>query len=139
MATMMNQADILAFLTSHGVQPLGDWQPGSAVLYVVEDPYRTDTMHYGDLPHRLRPSVARIDRPDSVESGERAVDKDGVWTEMFRIVNGTGGPVDYYAIDADTHAVTFVKSSTSVRDNGYPYVAPRNLLFRAKDELFPKS
>ena len=136
---MMSQADIVAFLTAHGVEPLGEWRPGEPVLYVVEDPYRTDTSHYGDLPKRLRPSVARLDRPDSIEPKARAVDKDGVWTEIFRIVNGTGGQVDYYAIDPDTHAIAFVKSSPSIRDKDYPYVAPANLLFRAKDALFPKA
>jgi hypothetical protein len=136
---MMNQADIVAFLTARGIEPLRDWRPGEAVLYVVEDPFRTDTSHYGDLPGRLRPSVARIDRPDSVEAGERAVGRDGVWFEMFRIVNASGGQVDYYAIDPDTHAVTFVRSSASVRDRGYPYVASGTMLFRAADALFPKA
>ena len=136
---MMSQADILAFLTANGVEPLAQWRPGEPILYIVEDPFRTDTSHYGELPKRLRPSVARLDRPDSIESQARAVDKDGVWTELFWIVNGTGGQVDYYAIDPDTHAITFVKSSPSIRDKSYPYVAPGNLLFRAKDALFPKS
>ena len=136
---MMSQADIVAFLTACGVAPLGEWRPGEALLYVVEDPYRTDTSHYGALPHRLRPSIARIDDPDSVEPGERAVGRDGVWTQMIRIVNGSGGQVDYYAIDPNTHGVTFVHSSDSKRDTGYPYVAPGNLLFRAKDALFPKA
>lgn len=136
---MMGQADILAFLTAHGVEPLGEWRPGEPVLYVVEDSYRTDTSHYGELPKRLRPSIARIDRPDSVEAGERAVGKGGVWFQMVRIVNETGGQVDYYAIDPDTHAVTFVNSSPSIRDKDYPYVAPGNLLFRAKNALFPKA
>ena len=136
---MMSQADIVSFLASHGVEPLGEWHPGEPLLYVVEDPYRTDTSHYGELPTRLRPSVARIDNPDSVEAGERAVGKDGAWFQMVRIVNESGGQVDYYAIDPDTHAVTFVKSSPSIRDKAYPYVAPGNLLFRASDALFPKS
>jgi hypothetical protein len=136
---MMNQADIVSFLTAHGIAPLGEWRPGEPVLYVVEDPYRTDTAHYGELPKRLRPSLARLDNPDSVDSSDRAVDSAGAWTEIFRIVNETGGQVDYYAIDPDTHAVTFVKSSASKRDQGYPYVAPGTLLFRANDDLFPKS
>jgi hypothetical protein len=136
---MINQADIISFLASHGVEPLGEWHPREPILYVVEDAYRTDTAHYGELPEQLRPSIARLDNPDSVDPGERAVDKDGIWTEMFRIVNETGGQVDYYVIDPDTHAVTFVKSSSSKRDEGYPYVAPGTLLFRAKDALFPKS
>jgi hypothetical protein len=136
---MMNQADIVSFLTSHGIGPLGEWRPGEPVLYVIEDPFRTDTAHYGELPKRLRPSVARLDNPDSIDSGDRAVDKDGVWTEIFKIVNESGGQVDYYAIDPDTHAVTFIKSSSSKRDKGYPYVAPGSLLFRANDGLFPKS
>lgn len=136
---MLNQADIVSFLTSHGVEPLGQWRPGEPVLYVIEDPFRTDTSHYGDLPERLRPSIARLDNPDSIEAGERAVDKHGAWTVIFRIVNETGGQVDYYAIDPHTHAVTFVRSSSTIRDKDYPYVAPGRLLFRAKDELFPKS
>jgi hypothetical protein len=136
---MMSQADIISFLTSHGVEPLGEWRPGEPVLYVIEDPYRTDTSHYKELPKRLRPSIARIDNPDSVGSRDRAVDRHGAWTEIFRIVNETGGQVDYYAIDPDTHAITFVRSSSSIRDQSYPYVAAGTLLFRAKDELFPKS
>jgi hypothetical protein len=136
---MMNQADIISFLTSHGVEPLGEWRPGEPLLYVIEDPYRTDTAHYKELPEQLRPSIARLDNPDSVDSSDRAVDKHGAWTRIFRIVNETGGQVDYYAIDPDTHAVTLIKSSSTIRDKGYPYVAPGTLLFRAKDELFPKS
>jgi hypothetical protein len=136
---MMNQADIVSFLTSHGIGPLGEWRPGEPILYVIEDPFRTDTAHYGELPKRLRPSIARLDTPNSIVSSERAVDKDGLWTEIFKIVNETGGQVDYYAIDPDTHAVTFIKSSPSKRDKDYPYVAPGTLLFRANDELFPKS
>jgi hypothetical protein len=136
---MMNQADIVSFLTSHGIAPLGEWRPGEPLLYVIEDPYRTDTAHYGELPKRLRPSLARLDNPDSIVSSDRAVDSAGVWTEIFKIVNETGGQVDYYAIDPDTHAVTFIKSSPSKRDKDYPYVAPGTLLFRANDELFPKS
>ena len=136
---MMSQADIVAFLTARGIAPLAEWRPGEPLLYVVEDPYRTDTAHYGELPKRLRPSIARLDDPDSVDSSDRAVDGAGVWTEIFRIVNETGGQVDYYAIDPDTHAVTFIKSSASKRDRGYPYVAPGTLLFRADDALFPKA
>ncbi|HEY0311623.1 MAG TPA: hypothetical protein VGC56_03930 [Allosphingosinicella sp.] len=136
---MMGQADIVSFLAAHGVEPLGEWRPGEPLLYVVEDGYRTDTHHYGDMPRRLRPSVARLDNPDSVQSRDRAVDRHGVWTEVFKIVNESGGQVDYYAIDPDTHAVTFIRSSASKRDKTYPYVAPGNLLFRASDELFPKS
>jgi hypothetical protein len=136
---MMSQADIVSFLTAHGVESLGGWRAGEPILYVIEDPYRTDTAHYGELPKRLRPSIARLDSPDSVESRDRAVDKDGVWTEIFKIINETGGQVDYYAIDPDSHAVTFIRSSPSVRDKDYPYVAPASLLFRAKDELFPKA
>lgn len=136
---MMGQADIVSFLVAHGVEPLGEWRPGEPVLYVVEDPYRTDTSHYGELPKRLRPSIARLDDPNSIDSSDRAVGSDGTWTRIFKIVNETGGQVDYYAIDPDTHEVTFVRSSSSVRDKSYPYVAPGTLLFRAKDELFPKS
>jgi hypothetical protein len=136
---MMNQADIIAFLTSHGVEPLGEWQPGEAVLYVVEDGYRTETSHYKELPEPVRPSIARLDDPDSVEAGERAVGRDGKWTRMFRIVNESGGQVDYYAIDPDTHAVNFVRSSASIRHGSFPYVAPGTFLFRAKDALFPKA
>jgi hypothetical protein len=136
---MMSQADIISFLKSHGVEPLGEWRPGEPLLCVIEDPFRTDTAHYKELPHQLRPSIARLDNPDSVDSSDRAVDKDGAWTQIFRIINETGGQVDYYAIDLDTHAVTFVKSSSSKRDESYPYVAPGTLLFRAKDALFPKS
>ena len=136
---MMNQADIVSFLASHGVEPLGEWHPGEPILYVIEDAYRTDTAHYGELPNRLRPSIARLDNPDSIDSRDRAVDKNGRWTEIFRIVNETGGQVDYYAIDPVTHAVTFIKSSLSIRDKGYPYVAPGTFLFCAKDELFPKA
>jgi hypothetical protein len=136
---MMNQAEIVTFLAARGVEPLGEWRPGEAILYVVEDGYRTETAHYGDLPARLRPSVARLDNPDSVVAGERAVDKDGRWTAMVRIVNENGGQVDYYAIDRDTQAVTFVRSSSSTRDKDYPYVAPGALLFRAKDDLFPRA
>lgn len=136
---MMSQADIVSFLTARGIAPLGQWSPGEPLLYVVEDPYRTDTAHYSDLPHRLRPSVARLDDPDRLEPGDRAVDADGVWTDMVRIVNETGGQVDYYAIDPATHAVTFIRSSTSKRHRDYPYVAPANLLFRANDKVFPKA
>lgn len=135
----MSQADIVAFLASNGAEPLGEWRPGQPLLYVIEDPYRTDTAHYGDLPKRLRPSIARLDSPDSVESGDRAVDKEGRWSRIFRIVNQSGGQVDYYAIDPDSHEVTFIRSSPSKRDGDYPYVAPESLLFRAKDALFPKS
>jgi hypothetical protein len=35
--------------------------------------------------------------------------------------------------------VTFVRSSATVRDKGYPYVAPGTMLFRASDDLFPKA
>jgi len=136
---MMNQAEIIAFLARRGIEPLGEWRPGEAILYVVEDGYRTDTAHYGDLPGRLRPSVARLDNPDSVVAGERAVDRDGTWTTMVRIVNESGGQVDYYAIDPMTHEVAFVRSSASIRDKDYPYVAPGRLLFRADDGLFPKA
>jgi hypothetical protein len=136
---MMNQADIISFLTAHGVEPLGEWSPGEPLLYVVEDGYRTDTAHYRDLPNALRPSIARLDNPDSVEAGERAIGRDGVWTRLFRIVNESGGQVDYYAIDPDTHAITFVRSSSSIRDGTNPYVATGIFLFRAKDELFPKA
>lgn len=136
---MMNQADIVCFLTSHGIGPLGEWRPGEPILYVIEDLFRTDTAHYCELPKRLRPSIARLDNPNSIDSSDRAVDRDGVWTQIFKIVNETGGQVDYYAIDPDTHAVTFIKSSPSKRDKGYPYVASGTLLFRANDELFPKS
>jgi len=136
---MMSQAQIVAFLTARGVEPLGEWRPGEAILYVVEDGYRTDTAHYGDLPERLRPSVARLDAPDSVEAGERCVDRDGTWTRMMRIINESGGQVDYYAIDPGTQAVSFVRSSASIRDKDYPYVAPGRLLFRAADALFPKA
>jgi hypothetical protein len=136
---MMRQADIISFLASHGVEPLGEWRPGEPLLCVMEDAFRTDTAHYQDLAEQLRPSIARLDRPDSVDSSDRAVDKHGVWTEIFKIINETGGQVDYYAIDPDTHSVTFVKSSLSIRHKDYPYVAPGTLLFRAKDELFPKS
>ena len=136
---MMSQADIISFLTSHGVDPLEEWRPGQPLLCVIEDPFRTETSHYQDLPERLRPSIARLDNPDSVEASERSVDRHGVWTEIFRIVNDTGGQVDYYAIDPDTHAITLVKSGSTKRDETYPYVAPGNLLFRARDELFPKS
>lgn len=136
---MMGQADIVAFLAAHGVEPLGEWRPGEPLLYVIEDAYRTDTHVYRDLPRPLRPSVARLDHPDSVRSGDRSVDRHGVWTELFKIVNGTGGQVDYYAIDPDTHGVTFIRSSPSKRDKDYPYVAPGNLLFRAHDGLFPKA
>jgi hypothetical protein len=135
----MNQADIVSFLTSHGIGPLGEWRPGEPVLYVIEDSFRTDTSHFGELPKRLRPSIARLDKPNSVDSSDWAVDKDGRWTRIFKIVNETGGQVDYYAIDPDTHAVTFIKSNPSKRDKDYPYVAPGALLFRANDELFPKS
>jgi len=120
---MMTQADIVAFLTARGIEPLGQWRPGEPVLYVLEDPFRTDTCHYGDLPKRLRPSIARLDSPASIDPKARAVDKDGIWTDIFRIVNEPGGQVDYYAIDPDTHAVTFIKSGTSNRDKDYPYVA----------------
>jgi len=136
---MMGQAEIVAFLEARGVAPLAEWRPGEAILYVVEDGYRTDTAHYGDLPGRLRPSVARLDAPDSVVAGERAVDRDGTWTQMVRIVNETGGQVDYYAIDPRTHEVAFVRSSASIRDKDYPYVAPGRLLFRGEDGLFPKA
>jgi hypothetical protein len=135
---MMGQADILVFLSAQGIEPLGEWRPGEALLYVIEDAYRTDTHVYRDLPRRLRPSVARLDNPDSVHSGDRSVDRHGVWTELFKIVNESGGQVDYYAIDPDTHAVTFIRSSPSKRAKDYPYVAPGNLLFRAHDALFPK-
>ncbi|HYJ51876.1 MAG TPA: hypothetical protein VEW04_01775 [Allosphingosinicella sp.] len=136
---MMSQRDIVAFLASHGVQTLEEWRPGEPVLYVIEDPLRTDTAHYRDLPRRLRPSFARLDNPDRIDPSARAVDKDGVWTQIFEIVNESGGRVDYYAIDPDTHAVTFVRSSATKRDKAYPYVAQGNLLFRTKDELLPKS
>jgi hypothetical protein len=136
---MIGQNDIVAFLAARGVEPLGEWRPGEPVLYVIEDPLRTDTAHYRDLPRRLRPSFARLDNPDSIDPCARAVDKDGVWTQIFEIVNESGGRVDYYAIDPDTHAVTFVRSSVTKRDKDYPYVASGNLLFRAKDELLPKS
>jgi hypothetical protein len=136
---MMDQAGIVAFLTSHGIGPLEEWRPGQPILYVVEDAFRTDSAHYGELPKRLRPSLARLDNPDSIDSSDRAVDGAGAWTEIFKIVNETGGQVDYYAIDAATQAVTFIKSSPSKRDKDYPYVAPGTLLFRANDELFPKS
>ncbi|MEA3010751.1 MAG: hypothetical protein QOJ91_2443 [Sphingomonadales bacterium] len=136
---MMSQADIVAFLTARGIEPLRDWHPGEPLLYVIEDSYRTDTAHYGDLPKRLRPSVARLDNPDSLDSSDRAVDRDGRWSRIFRIVNQSGGQVDYYAIDPDSHEVTFVRSSPSKRDQDYPYVAPEGLLFRAGDALFPKA
>lgn len=136
---MMSQADIVSFLASHGVEPLGEWRPGEPLLCVIEDGFRTDTSHYQDLARHLRPSIARLDNPDSVRSSDRAVDRHGVWTEIFKIVNETGGQVDYYAIDPDTHAITFVKSSSSIRDQNYPYVAPGTLLFRARDDLFPRS
>ena len=136
---MMSQADIISFLASHGVEPLGQWHPGEPLLCVIEDPFRTDTAHYKEYPKQLRPSIARLDNPNSVESSDRAVDKHGKWTEIFRIVNETGGQVDYYAIDPDTHAVTLVKSSSTIRDKNYPYIAPGTLLFRTKDALFPKS
>jgi len=136
---MMGQADIVSFLAAHGVEPLGEWRPGEPLLYVIEDGYRTDTHHYGDMPRRLRPSVARLDNPDSVLSRDRAVDRHGVWTDIFKIVNETGGQVDYYAIDPDSQAVTFIRSSAAKRHKSYPYVAPGNLLFCAKDDLFPKS
>ena len=136
---MMGQRDILAFLASRGVETLGEWRPGEPVLYVIEDPWRTDTSHYRDLPRRLRPSFARLENPDRIDPSARAVDKDGVWTQIFEIVNESGGRVDYYAIDPDTHAVTFVRSGATKRNKDCPYVAQGNLLFRAKDELFPKS
>src|SRR4051794_17997259 len=65
---MMGEADIVAFLAAHGVEPLGQWRPGEPLLYVIEDAYRTDTHVYRDLPRPLRPSVARLDSPDSVHS-----------------------------------------------------------------------
>jgi hypothetical protein len=136
---MMSQAEIVAFLTARGIEPLRGWRPGEPLLYVIEDSYRTDTAHYGDLPKRLRPSVARLDNPDSLDSSDRAVDKDGRWSRIFRIVNQSGGQVDYYAIDPDSHEVSFVRSSPSKRDQDYPYVAPEGLLFRAGDTLFPKA
>jgi hypothetical protein len=55
---ILGQVEIAAFLTAHGVEPLGQWRPGEAVLYVVEDAYRSDTAHCGALPGQLRPSVA---------------------------------------------------------------------------------
>jgi hypothetical protein len=136
---MMSQAEIITFLTSHGVEPLGEWCPGEPLLCVIEDGFRTDTAHYKELAEPLRPSIARLDNPDSVISNDRAIDRHGVWTGIFKIVNETGGQVDYYAIDPHTHAVTFVRSSASIRDKGYPYVAPGILLFRARDDLFPRS
>lgn len=136
---MMSQADIVSFLTSRGVEPLGEWRAGEPVLYVIEDPFRTDTAHYCALPKRLRPSIARLDNPNSIDPSERAVDQHGVWRQIFKILNESGGQVDYYAIDPDTHAVTFIKSGSSKRDKDCPYVAPGTLLFHAKDDLFPKA
>lgn len=136
---MMGQRDIVAFLAARGVEPLGEWRPGEPILYVIEDPLRTDTAHYRDLPRRLRPSLARLDNPNRIDPSARAVDKNGVWTQVFEIVNESGGRVDYYVIDPDTHAVTHVRSSTTRRDKDFPYVAQGNLLFRAEDSLFPKA
>ncbi|HMC91331.1 MAG TPA: hypothetical protein VKI45_02615 [Allosphingosinicella sp.] len=136
---MLAQAEIVSFLVARGVEPLRDWRPGEPILYVIDDPFRTDTSHYGALPERLRPSVARLDDPDSVIVSDRAVDRHGRWSEIFKIVNESGGQVDYYAIDPDTRAIVFVKSSRTERGKTYPYVAQGALLFRTKDELFPKS
>jgi hypothetical protein len=136
---IMGQRDIVAFLASRGVETLADWNPGEPVLYVIEDALRTDTGHYRDLPRGLRPSFARLDNPDRVDARGRAVDKDGLWTQIFEIVNERGGRVDYYAIDPDTHAVAFVRSSATKRDKHCPYVARGDLLFRARDGLFGKS
>jgi hypothetical protein len=136
---MLSQADIVAYLTAHGVEPLREWRPGEPILYVIDDPFRTETSHYGALPERLRPSVARLDNPDSVDLSARAVDRHGRWSDVFKIVNGSGGQVDYYAIDPATHAVVLVKSSRTERGKTYPYVAQGPSLFRTNDELFPKA
>ncbi len=131
--------DTLKFLRSNGVEPLSlggwkpgqslsfsNWKPGQPILFVFQDFMDTS----GDTPTGPRPSIARVDSPVSMKFKEGS--------ESVILLENHGGQVDYFAIDARSERVIYVRSSRKMRGANHPYVVMLDNIFQSSDELFPK-
>jgi hypothetical protein len=129
-ARSMNEKEALAFLARKGIRPLdvANWRRGQTVLYLLEDELRDSKQAiYRDLPPAERPTIARLDCPDSIEP---SVAK----PKYYDIENGLNHQIDYFAIDVITHEVRHLRSSAKPRT----YIAKKGYLFVPDDTIFPK-
>ena len=132
--------DTLKFLELNGIEPLSlpgnwepgqplsfsNWEPGQPILFVFQDFMDTS----GDTPTGPRPSIARVDHPVSMKFKEGS--------ESVILLENHGGQVDYFAIDARSERVIYVRSSREMRGTDHPYVVMLDNIFQSSDELFPK-
>lgn len=128
----MTQQEVQEFLREQNVKPLviETWNPGTTILYVIEDMLKKDPGPFSSLSDNKVPLVARVDKPATISyDGVDAYDK-----PTYKIFN-PGNRVDYFTIDPKTKKPVWVDSSNKNKD----YYAREGTLFEAADQLFPRS
>ena len=124
-APSMGTRKTLEFLRAKKVELLDVpfWKRGEPLLFVFEESIREKFRRFDPKP---RASVCRIDTPLSFV----------FWVNSVAGVN-VQGQVDYYAIDPATNEPVWV--GRSLHDRHMQYTVIAHMLFKAADDLFPKT
>lgn len=139
---VLNEAQTLAFLRQHGIEPLESWSAGQVVLYVFPQRLREDhgELAGGELspqvPESERPTIVRIDAPETIDfSHAQHIDGD----QVYDLTVEKGWRTDYFVIDAATREPRLIKSSSapSGEEDYRVYKVRRETLF-AGSPLFPR-
>ena len=134
----LKEAETIAFLKEHGVEPLSEnWRPHQPLLFVLENNLRTllDRETGKERPPDKIASIARVDDPTKMQFSV----KDPKHREYNRgQLFNDGGQIDYYAIDFATRKPVHLGASRPARMH-FPFLIWRANLFTAADHLFPKS
>ena len=127
----MTELETIAYLEQRGVKPLGEWVPGQAVLYVLEEKTRQRKDAFDGITPEKIPSIVRVDSPKSLDL-KKPHNNTPFDDVAYYYLENDHGRVDYYAIDPVDGPV-IVKSSNKRK----AYSVRKGFLFAADDELFP--